>query len=190
LVAGLPQAHAHLFYSDATREECWRAHAEPGRITSKKLRNLHIPTQASAYICGPSGFMVDIQAALVDLGLESSRIHTELFGALGSINPGLIGPARPAPHLPPGPPAAGPLVTFARSGISTPFDTSRKSLLDLAEACDISTRWSCRTGVCHTCTTPLVSGSVSYRPDPLELPTQGGVLICCAQPDTDIVLDM
>jgi ferredoxin len=134
--------------------------------------------------------MVDIQAALVDLGLKSFRIHTELFGALGSINPGVIDRTRPAPHLPPGPPGTGPLVTFARSGISTPFDTRTKSVLELAEACDINTRWSCRTGVCHTCTTPLVSGSLSYRPEPLELPTEGEVLICCAHPNTDVVLDM
>ena len=82
------------------------------------------------------------------------------------------------------------MVTFARSGISTPFDSNHKSVLELAEACDISTRWSCRTGVCHTCTTPLLSGTISYRPAPLELPAEGEVLICCAQPDTDIVLDV
>ncbi|MFI6494004.1 2Fe-2S iron-sulfur cluster-binding protein [Streptomyces sp. NPDC050564] len=29
------------------------------------------------------------------------------------------------------------------------------------------TRWSCRTGVCHTCTTRLVSGDVAYTPQPL-----------------------
>jgi pimeloyl-ACP methyl ester carboxylesterase len=60
----------------------------------------------------------------------------------------------PAPHQPAGLPGTRPLVTFARSGISTPFDTDKTSVLELAEACDISTRWSCRTGACHTCTTP------------------------------------
>jgi ferredoxin len=54
----------------------------------------------------------------------------------------------------------------------------------------VPTRWSCRTGVCHTCITPLLSGDISYSPDPLELPADGQVLICCAQPATDIVLDM
>ena len=82
------------------------------------------------------------------------------------------------------------MVTFARSGIFTPFNTDEASLLDLADACDINTRWSCRTGVCHTCTTPLLSGAISYLPAPLELPAEGAVLICCARPDTDIVLDM
>ena len=63
-------------------------------------------------------------------------------------------------------------------------------MLDLADACDVPTRWSCRTGVCHTCITPLLSGDITYSPDPLEPPADGQVLICCAQPGTDIVLDM
>jgi hypothetical protein len=50
--------------------------------------------------------------------------------------------------------------------------------------------WSCRTGVCHTCVTPLLSGNISYAPDPLELPAGGQVLICCAQPTTDTILDL
>jgi ferredoxin len=82
------------------------------------------------------------------------------------------------------------MVTFARSGISTRFGATRRSLLELADACDVPTRWSCRSGVCHTCTTPLLSGAVSYAPDPLEPPADGEVLVCCARPSADIVLDM
>ena len=81
-------------------------------------------------------------------------------------------------------------MTFARSGLVVPFPVGRRSLLELADACDVPSRWSCRTGVCHTCVTPLLSGSVSYAPDPLEPPADGEVLICCAQPSADIVLDM
>ncbi|MFD1271247.1 2Fe-2S iron-sulfur cluster-binding protein [Streptomyces kaempferi] len=66
--------------------------------------------------------------------------------------------------------ATGPLVTFARSGITTPWSPDRASLLDLAEACDVPTRWSCRTGVCHTCVTPVVSGDITYTAQPLEPP--------------------
>jgi ferredoxin-NADP reductase/MOSC domain-containing protein YiiM len=190
LVADLPNSHEHIFYSAASPDEWRRAHAGSSRLTKAQLSQLALPAEASAYICGPPGFMADIRSALVALGIDSSRIHTELFGALPSINPGLTNRSRLAPHPPAGPPGTGPLVTFARSGISTPFDSNRKSVLDLADACDISTRWSCRTGVCHTCTTPLLSGTISYRPAPLELPDKGQVLICCAQPDTDIVLDM
>ena len=79
------------------------------------------------------------------------------------------------------------MVTFARSGLSVPFPDGQRSVLELADACDVPTRWSCRSGVCHTCSTPLLSGTVSYAPDPLEPPADGEVLICCAQPSADVV---
>jgi ferredoxin-NADP reductase/MOSC domain-containing protein YiiM/ferredoxin len=190
LLASLPRAHEHVFYSAATPAERRRARAAAGRLSKDKLAGLGIPASASAYICGPASFMADMQDALGATGIEPARTHTELFGAKPSINPGVIGQNGRPPHQPPGPPGTGPLVTFARSGISAPFAASWRSVLDLADACDIPTRWSCRTGVCHTCTTSLVSGDITYSPDPLEPPAEGEVLICCAQPGTDIVLDM
>jgi ferredoxin-NADP reductase len=190
LLASLPHPHQHLFYSAATAEECRRAHARPGRLTPDELSRLAVPANASAYICGPPAFMADIQQALLAVGSDASQIHTELFGALPKVNPGLVDQTRRPPHPPPGAPGTGPLVTFARSGISTPFNTARRSVLELADDCDISTRWSCRSGVCHTCATPLLSGQITYSPEPLESPAEGEVLICCARPDTDIVLDM
>ena len=45
-----------------------------------------------------------------------------------------------------------------------------QSVLELAEACYVPVRWSCRTGVCHTCETGLIGGTVAYRPDPVEPP--------------------
>jgi ferredoxin-NADP reductase/MOSC domain-containing protein YiiM len=179
LLAGLPHAHEHVVYS-----------ATAGRLDKDKLLALGVPASASAYVCGPASFMADMRDALTALGVDPGQIRTELFGALPSINPGLVGQARPAPHPPPGPPGTGPLVTFARSGLSVPFGPDRGSVLDLADACDVPTRWSCRTGVCHTCSTPLLSGTISYAPDPLEPPPDGEVLICCARPRTDLVLDM
>jgi ferredoxin-NADP reductase/MOSC domain-containing protein YiiM/ferredoxin len=190
LLAALPHAREHVFYSAATAAELHRAHAVRGRITKEALASLKIPTGAGGYVCGPASFMADIRDALTTLGVDQAAIHTELFGALASINPGLTGQTRRPPHEPPGPRGTGPMVTFARSGIATPFDGDRHSILDLADACDVPTRWSCRTGVCHTCVTPLLSGDISYQPDPLEAPADGQVLICCSRPTTDIVLDM
>ena len=190
LLASLPDAREHVFYSAATPAERRRARAAAGHLTKEALAGLGIPPGASAYICGPSSFMADMQDALTVIGLGRAAIHTELFGALPSINPGITGQVRKAPHQPPGPPGPPPLVTFARSGITVPFGDDRYSVLDLADACDVPTRWSCRTGVCHTCVTPLLSGDIAYAPDPLEPPAEGQVLICCARPGTDIVLDM
>ena len=190
LLAVLPHAREHVFYSQATPSERHRAHAAAGRLTKEALAGLGIRAGANAYICGPASFMTDMTDALVAIGVDPARIHAEMFGALPSINPGLTGQTRRPPHQPPGPPDTGPLVTFARSGITTPSGSHGRSVLDLADACDVPTRWSCRTGVCHTCLTPLLSGDITYSPDPLEPPAGGQILICCAQPATEIVLDM
>ncbi|MFJ6085015.1 MOSC domain-containing protein [Streptomyces sp. NPDC092369] len=193
LLAGLPHAHEHVFYS------AWegpadtgpgKGHTHAGRLTKDELTALSVPADATAYVCGPAAFMEDMRYALVEAGLDAARIHTELFGALPSIDPGVVARAARAPHQPPGAPGTGPLVTFARSGIAVPFPEDGRSVLELADACDVPARWSCRTGVCHTCVTPLLSGEVTYAPTPLELPDSGQVLICCARPGTDVVLDM
>jgi ferredoxin-NADP reductase/MOSC domain-containing protein YiiM len=194
LLAALPNAREHVFYSAAVSQDGPRelrgAHAAAGRLTKDKLAALDVPPGASAYVCGPASFMTDMREALTGIGVDPARVRTELFGALPSVNPGLTGQARRPPHAPAGPPGTGPAVTFARSGISVPFDTGRTSVLELADACDVPTRYSCRTGVCHTCVTPLLSGDVTYSPDPLEPPADGEVLICCARPGSDLVLDM
>ncbi len=190
LLAMLPHVRACLFYSAATPAERQQAHAEEGRLTAEKLAALAVPATGSAFICGPTSFMTDMQQALTTIGVDADRVHVEMFGALGSINPGVTSQAHKPPHQPPGSTGTGPLVTFARTGLSTPFTSGWHNVLDLADACDVPTRWSCRTGVCHTCVTSLLSGDISYSPEPLDPPDEGQVLICCATPTTDIVLDM
>jgi ferredoxin len=134
--------------------------------------------------------MSDLAAGLADLGVAAGRIHTELFGAGPSTTPGIAAAPRTPPHLSAGPPGKGPLVSFARSGLNVPWGSEFQSLLELAEACNIPTRWSCRSGVCHTCESGLVAGTVAYRPDPIDPPATGNVLICCSQPQSDVVIDL
>ena len=75
----------------------------------------------------------------IAIGVGLERVHTELFGALPSVNPGLTGQHRRPLHPPPGPPGPGPLVTFARSGISAAFGGGWRSVLELADSCDVPT---------------------------------------------------
>jgi ferredoxin len=81
-------------------------------------------------------------------------------------------------------------VAFARSGLTVRWSASFGSLLELAEACDVPVKWSCRTGVCHTCESGLVSGSVRYDPEPVDQPADGDLLICCSRPQTDVIVDL
>jgi len=97
---------------------------------------------------------------------------------------------RPMPHQPPAATDQGPKVAFARSGLTVSWASRYQNLLELAEACDVPAKWSCRTGVCHTCETGLISGSVSYQPEPIEPAADGNVLLCCSRPAEDVALDM
>ena len=81
-------------------------------------------------------------------------------------------------------------IQFARSNLSIPWSAGYASLLELAEACDVPVRWSCRTGVCHTCETTIIDGTVDYDPDPVEPPVEGSVLTCCSRPGGGVVLDL
>jgi ferredoxin-NADP reductase/MOSC domain-containing protein YiiM len=191
LLASLPSGHRHICYSHPGPGDVQgRDYQTAGRLSAAVLAGLGLPPGAEAYVCGPAAFMADVSAALAGLGVEGSRVHTEIFGAGPSSTPGIAAvPARP-PHLPAGEPGTGPEVAFARSGLSARWDDRYDSLLELAEACDVPVRWSCRTGVCHTCETGLLSGEVSYAPDPVEDPAGGSALICCSQPRSDLALDL
>jgi ferredoxin-NADP reductase/MOSC domain-containing protein YiiM/ferredoxin len=191
LIAQLPNAHRVICYSrpqpdDRTPEDFDVA----GRMTADVIEQAGVPVDADFYLCGPNAFMHDVSAALTARGAAPDRVRMEVFGAENAITPGIVGAQKRAPHLPAGKPGPGPSVSFSRSNLTAAWDPAFASLLELAEACDVPVRWSCRTGVCHTCVTGLVSGKVSYRPDPLEPPEDGSVLICCSQPDDEVTLDL
>jgi ferredoxin len=179
LLAALPNARRQVFYT-----------ADGGRPDHRAIAALGLPVDAAVYLCGPDRFMEHMRGALAAAGIDPAGIHTELFGTRPSINPGIAEVPRRAPHAPEGPAGTGQRVSFSRSGIAVNWSDSYRSILELAEACDVPTRFSCRSGVCHICVTPLIEGTVNYTQTPLELPPEGTVLICSAEPREQIVLDL
>jgi ferredoxin-NADP reductase/MOSC domain-containing protein YiiM len=191
LLAGLAHGHRHVCYSrPGPGDVQGRDYQTQGRLSASVLAALQLPRDAEAYICGPAAFMADISAALVDLGIDPRRVRTEIFGTEPSQTPGIAAAAARPPHPPEGKPGDGPQVAFSRSGLTVRWASRYASLLELAEACDVPVRWSCRTGVCQTCDTDVMSGTVSYAPDPVDVPADGSALICCSQPRDDLVLDL
>jgi ferredoxin len=134
--------------------------------------------------------MDEISAGLAAMGIEAARIHTEPFGPAAGLTPGIAAAPPRAPHPPAGEEGTGPTIEFARSNLAVRWSSDYASLLELAEVCDVPVRWSCRTGVCHSCETTLVAGDLDYSPDPVEPPADGSALICCSQPRDDVVLDL
>jgi MOSC domain-containing protein YiiM/ferredoxin-NADP reductase/ferredoxin len=162
-----------------------------GHLSRSVFEAIGVPHEADVYLCGPTRFMTDMKTVLGSMGVAAERIHVELFNGSESITPGVVGAPTRAPHLPKDDTSTGPLVSFARSGIAAHWKASGyQSILELAEACDVPVRWSCRTGVCHTCESGLVSGAVVYGPEPLEKPADGNLLVCCSQPTGDVVVDL
>jgi ferredoxin-NADP reductase/MOSC domain-containing protein YiiM len=187
LIDALPHARQHVFYTAATQSA---GTITAGRLDRHATTALRLPTDATVYLCGPNQFMADMRDALTTAGIDPAHIHTELFGALPPINPGIVATRQIPPHLPDGPAGTGPAISFSRSGITVNWSESYGSILELAEACDVPTRFSCRSGVCHTCVTRIVAGTATYTQVPLEPPAGGTTLICVAAPGGDLVLDL
>jgi ferredoxin-NADP reductase/MOSC domain-containing protein YiiM len=180
LIESLPHARQLIFFTQ-TR----------GRLDQSAIAALGLPSDAAAYLCGPTQFMADMRDWLSTAGLDNTNIHSEFFGALPPINPGIVdGAPRRPPHPPAGAPGTGPSITFARSGLTVSWSDDYANILDLAEACDVPTRFSCRSGVCHVCETGVVAGTTTYVQTPLEPPGKSTVLICSAAPASDLVLDL
>jgi ferredoxin-NADP reductase/MOSC domain-containing protein YiiM/ferredoxin len=190
LLKQLPHGRGCIVYSrPAATDQVGADFDAPGHIDIALIERIGVPRNSAFFLCGPSSFLQNMRDGLRTWGALAENVHTEVFGSLEAITPGLTQVTR-TPHLPEGPPGSGPPVTFVRSGITAAWDAKFGSLLELAEACDVPVRWSCRSGVCHTCMTGLVGGSVTYSPEPLERPAPGNLLICCSQPNEGVTLDL
>jgi ferredoxin-NADP reductase len=192
VMPALTHGRNYVCYSrPGSRDEMGKDFDATGHLSRSVFDNVGIPREADVYLCGPNRFMADMKEELATLGVAPERIHAEIFNGSESMTPGVVGAATPVPHLPNDDANTGPLVSFARSGIAAHWKASAyQSILELAEACDVPVRWSCRTGVCHNCESGLVSGAIVYGPEPLEKPADGNLLVCCSQPIRDVVIDL
>jgi ferredoxin-NADP reductase/MOSC domain-containing protein YiiM/ferredoxin len=192
LMCALPQARSYVCYSrpDA-QDKLGEDFDAAGHLSRAMFDAIALPRDADVYVCGPNRFMADMKAALAAYGVAPERQRVEIFNGGEPLNPGIVGGAAPAPHPPADDADTGPMVSFSRSGIAAHWNASAyQNILELAESCDVPVRWSCRTGVCHNCESGLISGAVAYEPQPLDMPPEGNLLICCSRPTGDIVIDL
>jgi ferredoxin-NADP reductase/MOSC domain-containing protein YiiM len=192
LMRALPHGRSFVCYSKpGAGDRMGEDFDATGRLSRSVFDEVGIPGEADVYLCGPDRFMADMKEALAAFGVAPRRIFAEIFNGGEARNPGIVGATARAPHLPEDDANTGPLVSFARSGIAVHWNAARYlSILELAEACDVPVRWACRTGVCHNCESGLVSGAITYDPEPLDKPADGNLLICCSRPDGDVVVDL
>ena len=121
--------------------------------------------------------------------MAKDRIAYEFFGPATlldtEVKPKMVAPTGGAA------PAVGAItVEFRKSGLVAEWDSAAQSLLSFAEDQGLKPDFSCRAGICGTCTSRIISGDVAYFEDPLEDLAQGELLLCCSRPKTAIVLDL
>jgi ferredoxin-NADP reductase/ferredoxin len=174
---------------------------QAGPITRETLRSWLPLDDYEAYLCGPKPFMHAMFDALLSLGLAEERIAYEFFGPAEKLGRAALPPGVPsldadppiaasmgaAPAMAAAPSAGAPIIVFASSNVSAPWDASQRTLLDFAEANGLSPAFSCRNGICNTCLCEI-EGRVRYVEEPLEEPPEGQALLCCSVPDGPLTL--
>ncbi|MBF0219384.1 MAG: 2Fe-2S iron-sulfur cluster binding domain-containing protein [Gammaproteobacteria bacterium] len=179
LAAAHPRLQLHLCFSHPLADDLLgRDYHHKGRIDLPLLR-LELPLKPfHFYVCGPSAMMESIVDGLEKWGVSQAHIHFEAFG-----------PATVKRH-PITPAITDPIeITFAKTGVSIPWQTSAATLLEFAEAQGIKVNSGCRSGSCGSCQTTIISGEINYLHQPDYDPQPGSCLLCCATPKTNLTLE-
>jgi 3-ketosteroid 9alpha-monooxygenase subunit B len=139
-------------------------------------------SDADFYICGPTGFMDIVEAALIGIDTDPARIHIERFTPADSIEPSVDAQDDSAPTINVTITLGGETQTIAHRGTSTILQTARWGGLRAPS--------SCEAGHCATCMAQLVEGRVEMLHNDALTPdevAEGWVLTCQSVPVTPIV---
>jgi ring-1,2-phenylacetyl-CoA epoxidase subunit PaaE len=160
-----------------------------GRITAEKLREigasmLDLTAYDEVFVCGPEAMTMAVREALVELGVEETHVHLELFGS----------------HVPPPVRATGEdarervRIEVVLGGIRTTVEARPgDTVLEAAARSGLDMPFSCKGGVCATCRARVEDGkvemAVNYALEPWEVDA-GFVLTCQSRPTTpSLVVD-
>ena len=158
-----------------------------GRLSIAELQQ-RIPDflERSVFTCGPKGYMDAARGLLETAGFDLARYHQESF----DINAEVV--VEPTPGAEPGQAQDTFTVRLARSGKSFTMSADQ-TVLSAAKKAGAVVPSSCSQGVCGTCKTALLEGSV-------EMKHNGGIrqreidkglrLLCCSRPTSDLVIDL
>jgi ferredoxin-NADP reductase len=156
----------------------WKGHS--GRLTGEFVSHHVIDVDSPTFfLCGPRGFMDSARQILLTLGVKQERILQESFGE--------------SKH------STGSRPREARIVETVVFIQSQKvcqvsagsTLLDLAEKNGVQIPYGCRQGLCGTCATRVLSGTVHMDVEAglsAEQKNAGYVLPCVGRAEGTVVL--
>ncbi|MGD9526723.1 MAG: FAD-binding oxidoreductase [Pseudonocardia sp.] len=165
-------------------------------LLSVGMLRLLVPDVAErvVFCCGPAPYMAAVRRMLGEVGFDMRNYHEESFSFEDLTSKELTartddGAADDGRH--PASTARTYSVEFVRSG-KTFTCAQDENVLDAAYAAGLSPLSSCGQGMCGTCKTTLLSGSVDMRHNggirPREI-DRNRILICCSTPLSDLTID-
>lgn len=164
-----------------------------GHIDAEKCRSyarlLFRAEDVDAYfLCGPEEMIFSVKETLEELGVESKKIHFELFTTSGTRQKAAAARVRTAMKD-----AFDASVTVIQDGMQFDFQLTSdgSTLLDAAMRAGADLPFSCKGGVCSTCKAKILEGEVemeiNYGLESDEV-AAGYVLTCQSHPITKRVV--
>jgi ferredoxin-NADP reductase len=149
--------------------------------------------ERTIFTCGPEPYMAAVRAMLKEAGFDMDRYHEESFNfeTLAESQPEAAAASATVPVPLPVPETRTFRVEFAKSGrvVECAADTN---ILTAARAAGMRLPSSCTKGLCGTCKSKLISGTVDMKHAggirQREIDA-GQALLCCSKPTSDIVVD-
>ena len=180
-VTAIAQQHSnlsiHFAYSRPQTEDTGYYHST-GYLDANLIQSL-VQQPAEYFLCGSPAFMQSLREGLQAAGVPERQIFFESF-TKGSSNipevPIAVGNASNQAEI-----------LFVESGKTATWRSGDGSLLEFAEANNLEPAYSCRQGICGTCTCRILDGEVEYQQPPVATVDQGSVLICISRPKTSRV---
>lgn len=173
-----------------------RDYDKEGFITMEWLQSLLPFGSYDFYLCGPTPFMQAMYKGLKSLDVPDERINYEFFGPStilteSSVEASVVSKSSSVESTSTEiSQSDGIQVQFTSGDKAIVWDDDSHSLLDFAEANGLAPNFSCRSGICNDCKCTLLEGEVEYFEEPLDMPADGEVLICCARPKTAVHIDI
>ncbi len=159
-------------------DTAWKGRS--GRLTeecvSQNVTDLNAPT---FFLCGPKGFMDNARQILSSLRVQQERILQESFGE-----------SKRSTEFEPQEGRAVDTVVFLHSE-KVCQGSAGSTLLDLAEKNGVQIPYGCRQGLCGTCATRVLSGTVQMDVEAgltAEQKNAGYVLPCVSRAEGTVVL--
>ena len=155
-----------------------------GHLTNELLESLvkkhskYPKPETGFYLCGPSGLMQKAFITLRYMGFESKQIHREIFTVKSVL--------RPLPELFP---KSKVLLDLEDNQVEILVDPG-KTILEAAESSGLQLPFSCRSGICTTCSGECISGNVAMYTQEGQFDadnSDGLVLTCVGYPLTEKV---